>query len=440
MVDDIRKYGGVTIDDGVWDALVDHGLKTPERYQVYKSGATTKARSSVDGKVDHSDTDARKVLQDAMDAVASEGGTGHIKLHTGSVYEIDTSLTLKCPLIGVERQYSETPSPYERRQGPVLKATAVIDMIILDGYTDPNMSYFTTIRNIDLDMNNLATTGIKLSDSWYSDVKATIRNIKAGAIGLDVRCDHDGQGGCYYNRFWMDIRGSSKAAGSIGVRLGGDASNPLPNFNNFSGLVQACDLGVKIEKGDQQDFDHFDASSNNTGYDVDVGTAHVFKNCYAEGNTNYGFDLATGVNIIIIGGYRGSNGVDINLSGSAKALIFGSPTAIALWSKYNAGVGYNTPPIMWTVAGNYSITFDAQYDGPMLNLKNTSGKIAARIYVDADGRFSIYRANDEYELGTFKAGTAQNRPVFKLWDVTLNAYRYVYLDNGAWVVSAVEPT
>ncbi len=42
--------------------------------------------------------------------------------------------------------------------------------------------------------------------------------------------------------------------------------------------------------------------------------------------------------------------------------------------------------------------------------------------------------------GVLGKGTAGNRAVLQMWDATLGAYRYIYIDNGAWVISATEPT
>lgn len=39
-----------------------------------------------------------------------------------------------------------------------------------------------------------------------------------------------------------------------------------------------------------------------------------------------------------------------------------------------------------------------------------------------------------------KTGTAGNRGVLKLWDATAGAWKYAYIDNGAWVIAAAEPT
>lgn len=39
-----------------------------------------------------------------------------------------------------------------------------------------------------------------------------------------------------------------------------------------------------------------------------------------------------------------------------------------------------------------------------------------------------------------RTGTGGNRGVLRLWDVTKAAFSYAYLDNGAWVIAASEPT
>lgn len=54
-------------------------------------------------------------------------------------------------------------------------------------------------------------------------------------------------------------------------------------------------------------------------------------------------------------------------------------------------------------------------------------------------RFTLknFAGTNRTEMST---GTAGNRGVLKMWDATLAAYRYVYIDNGALVISATEPT
>ncbi len=44
------------------------------------------------------------------------------------------------------------------------------------------------------------------------------------------------------------------------------------------------------------------------------------------------------------------------------------------------------------------------------------------------------------ERARLEPGSAGNRGVVKLWDATLAAFRYAYIDNGAWVIAAAEPT
>lgn len=39
-----------------------------------------------------------------------------------------------------------------------------------------------------------------------------------------------------------------------------------------------------------------------------------------------------------------------------------------------------------------------------------------------------------------KTGTGGNRGVLKIYDATAGAYKYAYIDNGAWVIAASEPT
>jgi hypothetical protein len=39
-----------------------------------------------------------------------------------------------------------------------------------------------------------------------------------------------------------------------------------------------------------------------------------------------------------------------------------------------------------------------------------------------------------------EVGSAGNRGAIRLWDATLAAFRYAYIDNGVWVIQAGEPT
>jgi hypothetical protein len=52
----------------------------------------------------------------------------------------------------------------------------------------------------------------------------------------------------------------------------------------------------------------------------------------------------------------------------------------------------------------------------------------------------IFNNDAGVEKGAISTGTAGNRMVLKFYDVTLTAWRYAYIDNGAWVIAVAEPT
>lgn len=65
---------------------------------------------------------------------------------------------------------------------------------------------------------------------------------------------------------------------------------------------------------------------------------------------------------------------------------------------------------------------------------------ALEISASADSQyFHLFNFGVAKGIG-IRSGTAGNRGVIKTYDATAAAYKYAYIDNGAWVIAASEPT
>jgi hypothetical protein len=59
---------------------------------------------------------------------------------------------------------------------------------------------------------------------------------------------------------------------------------------------------------------------------------------------------------------------------------------------------------------------------------------------DVSGAYLDLNKSDGTNRIRLKSGSAGNRGVIRLWDAGAAAYRYAYLNSGAWVIATTEPT
>lgn len=87
------------------------------------------------------------------------------------------------------------------------------------------------------------------------------------------------------------------------------------------------------------------------------------------------------------------------------------------------------------------------------NFPSKAGTITSTPLLDVDGNINqesvgyitntlqvVVTNASGTERARLEKGSAGNRGVVKLWDVTAAAFKYAYIDNGAWVIAASEPT
>lgn len=62
------------------------------------------------------------------------------------------------------------------------------------------------------------------------------------------------------------------------------------------------------------------------------------------------------------------------------------------------------------------------------------------LFAAGDPQYFHLRNNAGTERIGIRTGTGGNRGVIKAWDATAAAFKYAYIDNGAWVIANSEPT
>lgn len=321
----------------------------------------------------------------------------------------------------------------------ILTASALDQLILV------NKKMLPAIKDIHFDCGNVALCGIDYRDSWHSDIRAKIFGVPENGIGLKVQAD-DVNYLALWNKFnvWIEsyayTNGGQIASGSYGIKIDSSvAPTGVPNHNEFTGKATGFNYGVYIKEGGQQLFRHFDSGACNWCYYVNTPD-NVFLDCYEETGTNPPLITKDG-RAIIIGGYWETLPELTSDATKSGHLILVHPDYFSLGSQYNAGMLHPTPPIQFTQGGNYTVKVYGRGDGAIIEFANVdNAKARARIYVGNAGEFRILRGSDEFELGGLVAGSSQNRPVLKFWDVTAGAYKYAYVDNGAWVISDTSPT
>lgn len=317
----------------------------------------------------------------------------------------------------------------------VLRATAAINLVRF---------YWTThvvagLKNATLDLNHTALTGLLLQDSWHT-INDGLKIINVGTNGVGVKIYSTDNGMLCLSNYvrCRQIKAySSQIAGSIGVLID-SAGGINPGTNNVVDVgyigAPSVETGIKNVVGDQSVFMGI-VEGCVTGADIIGGFGHILS-LHEEASTTYGIRIRTGASASGITRYMEK----LSVEGTGKFLYM-TYTNMELLSAYPN----STPPINFVVGNNYSISMYGRGDGEQVEIKENVGghrrvSIAAPQATTGAGHFKIYRGNDEYELGGLVGGSAGNRPVLKFWDVTANAYKYAYIDNGAWVIASSPPT
>lgn len=385
------KYPGTKMPSTWWDEHVDHAHITPEASQIYKAGSYYKARRSTEidatklsGTILEKDTDAATVIQAAMDEAVSGSSLGHVTLH-GTVFEIGTALDYKAPLVGVKGHYDDGSPSYNRRMAAVLKATADITVLTVDGHTYSNNTRHPVVKDIEIDCNNTASKALYVKDSWLGEYKLRIRDVPSNGIGIHVTNKHTDDYGCYYNKFWAYIDGVSKASGSIGIKTEKEGGTATPNFNLFTGRVTDLAEGVYLQEGAQQVFSHFDAVGNTRGYYINT-TNNVFFHCIEEDNTNNPTLTKDGSATIIQGYWEAVPYPDSDASKTGTLVII-NDDGLELFSKYNAGGNHATPRVRFAQSGNQDWREYANNSGKIFDFDGMPEYVMHEDYMDFKGNY-----------------------------------------------------
>lgn len=146
---------------------------------------------------------------------------GHVWVKEGS-YSVLAKVEIKAD-VGVEGA------------GPaaILTTSSAIVLIELDS------RMFGALRNVKLNMNSIATKGVHIKDSWYSDIRHVyITGVPAFGFGVHVNLATNALG-CYHNKIFARIIGVAQAAGSVGIKTETTApATYTPNANMFTGRLK----------------------------------------------------------------------------------------------------------------------------------------------------------------------------------------------------------
>jgi len=333
-----------------------------------------------------------------------------------------------------------------RGSGPATKIQAsTADMTLVE----TTNTFQSMIKDITVDLNDYALIGVNIKDAWLANVKAKIINFKVNAKGVHIQTTSDlwqapDFGGCYFHNVNLYVpNGEGKPSGTIGIHIERTAGTSTPNHNQFSGRIFGLAYGLKVTHGGAQICEQLDCSDNNYGFwfgEDSIG--NVMNDCYAENNTNYEIYLTKGANVIIIGG-----GISVALNG-----IFvesdATKTAQYIWlrgdfikvaGKYNASAQHAPPYIEFLTDGNNTVRLEAKNGIIRIKYAASGYPYVSLLNEPSAGAIRMHRV-DESEIGGLYAGSNKDRPVLKFWDVTANAWKYAYINNGAWVIAASMPT
>ena len=239
-----------------WNNLTDYGLVKPASYIIDKSGDTYRALNGTTGKIDYSGTDASTVIQSAINALDTVGGTVFIK---SGQYPLNSPINLsyKVRLVG-----EKIGKDYGARLGP---GNIPTDEYFMKLVMTTNQYNVGGIENIFF----YNWTGTKKYYGLLLDATASGSAInRFNARNLEFR-DFDKsihlKGRVYFGVF-ENIRINEQYSGFVGthdviLEKGGGSSNP--RINSFINLEI-------VHIGTTQSSIYIDGSYHNTFINVEV--------------------------------------------------------------------------------------------------------------------------------------------------------------------------
>jgi hypothetical protein len=312
----------------------------PASYIIFQDEGMVKAKNGLTGEIEFSGTDAATVIQQAIDAMTE----GQIFVREG-LYRLSAGITITGKQIEIRCL-----------SGAIFQATAPIDMFTFDRV----VRKISGLRNAVLDLNNIATAGLVLKDTWLSvNDDLIIRNIGAGAVGVKV-LSTDSNFLSIMNRVSarMIEAYSTRPPGSIGVLM--DSAPGVPAGTTLildTGVLKSLDVGVKIAKGNNCVIRGL-CTNCNIAYDIS-GYGISLDDIYEEDNVN-GVVARTGSIVLVKPMYIEK----LTTEGTGRIVLIGG-SDINLRSRYPQ----RTTRINFTQEGNYSMGIEG--DGTRIVIKDT---------------------------------------------------------------------
>ena len=352
---------------------------------------------------------------------------------------------------------------------------AILKMIASNGFViqsaeNPNTTIPTDeilygiIENPIIDMDSKGDTGIFLQCAHHWEViSPDIRNVPSGTFsyndghisgaqtyyksGITIK-GIAGVAGAYYNKIRSGfIRGiSTGTKGGCGINFVTTQGQTTqePNFNEVSQvLTTACEYGINIERGFNQNINMCDASGCTTGIRVNTGRNVIFKP-YLESST-------TGIEFTSNSGFNALNNLCSVGSTTTPILDNGVDNTMYpenYFPRYSAmstgGSGYTSQNVLtntWT---------KVQIDSSILSSGSSMSDVTnSRIKIDSDGtseglyliigsmRFSDAVVGKIYELAVYKNGSVIY-PYARVIAPTIDAFHmqvitYTYLEKDDYV-------
>lgn len=224
---------------------------------IYNDGETYVAASGLTGAVAYSGTDASTVIQNAINAIGTAGGTIHI---TSGIYPLKSTLHLGQKYVIIQGEGVGTTTL--RHAGDVVNLTNA-------NYA---FNYFQALR--DLTIDGVDKSGIGILGYQVCWQKEVLRNVRI------INCDI----GFYLNYSWGGtIYNLAVEYCNTGIRI-----ERVSGFKFFAGASQNCRIGVHLVGGTGNSFYGMDIESN-SDYDIDLESTsatrtdnNTFENCWLE--------------------------------------------------------------------------------------------------------------------------------------------------------------
>jgi hypothetical protein len=309
-------------------------------YIIFQDEGMVKAKNGLTGEIEFSDSDAATVIQQAIDALPE----GQIFIREG-LYRLSAGITVTGKQIEIRCL-----------SGAVFQAIAPIDMFTFDRV----VRKVSGLRNAVLDLNNIATAGLVLKDTWLSvSDDLIVKNIGAGAVGVKV-LSTDNNFLSIMNRVSARIieAYSSRPPGSMGVLM--DSAPGVYAGTTLildTGLLKSLDVGAKIAKGNNCVI-RGACLDCNIAYDVS-GYGILLDDIYEEGNA-HGVIARTGSIVLVKPMYIEK----LTTEGTGRIVNIGG-SELNLRSRYPE----RTTRINFTQEGNYSMGIEG--DGTRIAIKDT---------------------------------------------------------------------